>query len=78
MRPRDRISLAWGRVHLDGFVALGPPADQQPDRPDWVRVAQALEVLPALSEASGRLSWDQVVIVCEYATADTDAEVTDP
>jgi hypothetical protein len=41
---------------------------------EWVRVATALEDLPALraAYATGRLSWDQIRPATRYATPDTD------
>ena len=43
----------------------------------WVRVAHALEALPALraAYAAGRLSWDQIEAVTRFATPETEAEV---
>ncbi len=44
---------------------------------EWVRVAVALEDLPAIAAAygSGGLSWDQVRSVTRFATASTDDEI---
>ena len=41
---------------------------------DWVRVARALEELPAIrvAFAEGSISWDQVVAVTKFATPETD------
>jgi hypothetical protein len=41
---------------------------------EWVRVARALRGLPAISEvvAEGRLSWDQLAPLTEFATETTD------
>jgi hypothetical protein len=46
---------------------------------DWVRVAAALEHLPALRRAfgDGRLCWDLVAPATVFATADTDAELAE-
>src|SRR5215469_9610260 len=45
---------------------------------EWVRVAHALESLPecARAYAEGRLAWDQVRPLTEYATPERDAEQT--
>ncbi|MDQ3978969.1 MAG: HNH endonuclease [Actinomycetota bacterium] len=45
----------------------------------WVRVARALESLPAIAAAygAGRLSWDQVAALTSFATPDDDAELAE-
>jgi hypothetical protein len=46
---------------------------------EWVRVAEALEALPALRAAfaDGRLSWDQIRPATRFATPDTDQSALD-
>src|SRR5919198_3782949 len=41
---------------------------------EWVRVAHALEVLPAIARAyaGGRISWDQLRPLTRFATPETD------
>src|SRR5919106_1839154 len=52
-----RYGMAWGTAR------------------EWVRVAHALERLPGIAEAyaAGRLSWDHLVPLTRFASAETDA-----
>lgn len=69
---------ADGAIDMPSWLAMHLHLGQDTAR-DWVRVAHALEAVPAIRAgfAEGSISWDQLVAVTTFATPETDDALAD-